>query len=223
MNKRGLEMHIYSEKPNSYFAKARMDLIQLIPPDSSNRILEIGAGSGETLLSIKRLGLGCEVVGVELMDIPNSNQFHGEIDNFIIGNIEGMHLNYSKEYFDVIICGDVLEHLVDPWRTLENLSFYLRPGGTFIACIPNVREFKTLFNLIVNGNFKYKHSGVLDKTHLRFFCKKNILDLMTHAGLQPTMIKPYLEVERKTWNLFTLGLLEEFIVTRYTVVAKKPC
>lgn len=116
---------MYQDKVKEYFSNPRHDLIGLIPKNENSKILEIGAGSCDTIIEIKRLKLAKEIVGVELMELTDSQQKSHEIDKLIIGNIENIDLDLPQDYFDVIICGDVLEHLIDPWNTLKKLHKYL--------------------------------------------------------------------------------------------------
>jgi 2-polyprenyl-3-methyl-5-hydroxy-6-metoxy-1,4-benzoquinol methylase len=107
--------------------------------------------------------------------MPSSNQTNFAIDKFIVANLEMEDLNLPKEYFDVIIAGDVLEHLVDPWKFVENLTKFLKKDGIFIICVPNIREISTISKIFFGGSFKYDpERGIMDKTHLLFLCKKKI-------------------------------------------------
>lgn len=72
-----------------------------------------------------------------------------------------------KKIFDYIILGDVLEHLTDPWKIVNELKQYLKKDGCLISSIPNIMHVSVLRNLVL-GNFTYEDSGILDKTHLRF-------------------------------------------------------
>ncbi len=65
-------------------------------------------------------------------DVADSQQENSEIDRLIIGNIENIELDLPNDYFDVIICGDVLEHLVDPWNTMAKLHKHLKQNGVII-------------------------------------------------------------------------------------------
>ncbi len=72
-----------------------------------------------------------------------------------------------KKIFDYIILGDVLEHLIDPWKIVNELKQYLKKDGYLVSSIPNIMHVSVLRNLVL-GNFTYEDSGILDKTHLRF-------------------------------------------------------
>jgi 2-polyprenyl-3-methyl-5-hydroxy-6-metoxy-1,4-benzoquinol methylase len=170
---------MYRDKDKKYFGQARFDLIGLIPVNEKNKILEIGAGNCETLVEIKRLKLAEEVTGIELVPLPGSQQENPGIDRLITADIEKIDRELPENYFDVIICGDVLEHLVDPWRTMKKIYKYLKEDGILITSMPNIREYHIMYRIFFLADFRYSDSGILDRTHLRFFCKKNILSLLT--------------------------------------------
>ncbi len=224
----GKETH-YRDKEKQYFSHVRRDVVSLLPSQSFQKVLEIGAGMGDTLLYIKRNKLAAEVMGVELVGMPGSNQQDPLIDKFQIADIEKDSINAPKEYFDVVICADVLEHLVDPWICIVKVCQHLKKGGLFIASVPNIRECRTLYNIIFRGDFKYDpRGGILDNTHLRFFCKKNILQLISSDSLSPIYCKPvflFKEVplgrKRRIINRLTLGLFVNFLTVQYICVAEK--
>ena len=219
-------MQIYDNKIPSYFSAIRMDLVGLLPSNPDQVILEIGAGSGSTLAYLKEKNLAKHVTGIELFEIKDSLQKNQVIDEFIIGNIENMDLEKFNEQFDVVICGDVLEHLIDPWKVVEKIASLIKPQGILIVSIPNFRDIKTLYNVFVKGDFKYEKSGVLDETHLRFFCKKNILKLLTTSSLKPVKIWPSFlknpnQINRKRMSELTLGIFKNFLTVQYLVIARK--
>jgi 2-polyprenyl-3-methyl-5-hydroxy-6-metoxy-1,4-benzoquinol methylase len=217
---------MYQDKKKNYFNNPRIDLIGLIPPNINNRILELGAGSGDTLVEIKKQNLAQEVVGVELMNLNDSQQKNPEIDRLIIGNIEKTDLDLPENYFDVIICGDVLEHLIDPWNVLKKLHKHLKQNGMIIVSIPNIREYHILYRILILADFKYSDRGILDRTHLRFFCKKNIISLLTSAMYTPVSIDSIFKLEKKISkkkiiDTLTFGLIRDFLTAQYVVVARK--
>ncbi len=215
----------YQEKAISYFNVDRHDLFQLIPAGRPGRVLEIGAAEGSMLVALKQSGKAREVVGVELMAFPGGGQDRPEIDRFIIADVEQQSLELELNSFDIIICGDVLEHLRDPWAALRYLAGFLRRGGTFVISLPNILYWRA-FGRIVLGDFRYSPSGVLDRTHLRFFCRKNMLDLVRSAGLGILSVEPSFRRHRqlkndRLMNLVSLGLAERFLAQQYLIVAEK--
>ena len=146
---------MYDEKQQQYFSYVRRSLLDLILQKNKNgNILEIGAGDGATILYAKENGYAKHINGIELCKIENSSQQSSQFDNFIIGNIEELSLPFKKNSFDVIICGDVLEHLINPNKTLQKLKPYLKQDGVLIASIPNIREWNTMKSIFLNGDFR---------------------------------------------------------------------
>lgn len=83
--------------------------------------------------------------------------------------------------FDLLCFNDVLEHTVDPWEILRQARDHINPGGHVLACIPNVQYAPVVWNL-VRGDFTYTQSGVLDRTHLRFFTRRTMVGLFESCG-----------------------------------------
>ena len=83
--------------------------------------------------------------------------------------------------FDAIVCGDILEHLRDPDRLLRQAKDWLKPDGTLVASIPNVRHHSVVRS-VLEGNWTYESAGLLDRTHLRFFTRREIEKLFFRAG-----------------------------------------
>jgi 2-polyprenyl-3-methyl-5-hydroxy-6-metoxy-1,4-benzoquinol methylase len=219
-------MKIYADKSQEYFSSARLDLISFIPAKQNNKILELGAGGGDTLIQIKHMGLAAEVVGIELFDMPESNQRHAAIDKLIIGNVEYMELNLPENYFDAIICGDVLEHLIDPWAVVKKIVRFLKKDGVIIVSAPNLREYRILSQIVFKGDFSYTKAGIMDKTHLRFFCKKNLIELLDTPALKVEQVASNIDTypattKTKIFNALTFNLFYDFFVTQFYLVARK--
>jgi GT2 family glycosyltransferase len=106
-----------------------------------------------------------------------------------IGDIEKMDLDslFVPSSFDVIMYGDLLEHLVSPEEVLKKTMKYLRPDGYLVVSLPNICHGDILLNMLM-GNFHYTSMGLLDTTHLRFFGLKNIIDLFSGCGYSITAI-----------------------------------
>jgi 2-polyprenyl-3-methyl-5-hydroxy-6-metoxy-1,4-benzoquinol methylase len=211
---------IYTTKPINYFSNIRHDIIRLINCKNCN-ILEIGCGQGNTLIELKKQGKAKFIAGIDIVDLNQSTK----LDKFILADIESEeNIDLPENYFDVIICADVLEHLKDPWNVLEKIKKFLKPNGIVVASIPNIREIKTLVSIFVKGDFKYVDAGILDKTHLRFFCRKNIIELFEKTGYKVEKITFDLSsfsLKRLMLLKLSFGMLEEFLVIQYLVVGRK--
>jgi hypothetical protein len=83
----------------------------------------------------------------------------------------------------VLVAGDVLEHLTDPWTVLRRFAAIVEPGGTVVVSLPSVRHWETIFAIAVQGRFPRRSEGVFDATHLRWFTLHDAWSLVEQAGL----------------------------------------
>ncbi len=216
----------YDKKNSDYFSNIRLDLVQFIRNESNLKVLEIGAAYGETLFYLKENGFASEAVGVDLFEDKKNPQNYKSIDNFIFGNIEEIYLEQYVNYFDVIFLPDVLEHLLEPKNVLNKISQYLKNDGKIIISMPNIRHYSALNKIFIKGDFQYEESGLFDYTHLRFYCKKNIIQLIEQSKYkviaEQSSIKNYKGKSfAKLFNKITLGVFEEFLSYQYFFVATK--
>ena len=93
----------------------------------------------------------------------------------------GSTCDFPPGSFDAIVCADILEHLREPDRLLRQARAWLAPEGRLIASIPNVRHHSVVRSLL-EGNWTYESAGLLDRTHLRFFTRREIEKLFYRAG-----------------------------------------
>jgi SAM-dependent methyltransferase len=198
-----------------------MPLLELIKSEPK-KVLEIGCATGQTLQYVKSIGAEL-AVGVEIFpDVAEVANSHAEVDRIIVGNIEELELDYPEDYFDLIIAGFVIEHVADPWSVMKKIHCYLRPGGQLVGSLPNVRHFSVLTPLIFQGKWEYQDEGIMDWTHLRFFTKSTILDLLTSTGFQSTQICCEINARRYRFlNFLTLNLLRDFLGYAYNFSAIK--
>lgn len=216
----------YEEKQEDYYSNVRHDLLTLLPKDAKNlRILEIGAGYGATLSFLKKEGIASEVVGVDIPENEGTLPFDN-IDAFFYADAEKLDLSEYKGHFDCIIFADVLEHLVYPKELLEQMKSLLNEDGFILLSIPNVRHKKALYKIFIKGNFTYEEHGLFDYTHLRFFCKKDMKELVSGGGYtieqMVSSLKTYNKPSgSKIFNAITFRIFEEFLSVQYLVKAKK--
>lgn len=155
---------------------AHMRMVRLV--GNGKRVLEVGCGSGFVSEQLKRNG--CTVTGIEL-DPERAAMAKKFCSKILIGNVEEMALDFPKESFDVILFGDVLEHLFGPEAVLRKVRPFLAEGGLLVASIPNVANWKIRL-LLLKGSFDYTDWGILDRTHMRFFTRKSAKSLIEKAG-----------------------------------------
>ncbi|CAM3951094.1 class I SAM-dependent methyltransferase [Smaragdicoccus niigatensis] len=146
----------------------------------SKRVLELGAACGDMTQALKNQS--CEVTVIEY-DEQNRAELEGIADRTIIGDLnDPATLDALDGPFDAVLAGDVLEHLLEPGRVLKQVSRLLAPGGRIVVSLPNVAHHDVRLALL-EGRWDYAPLGLLDSTHIRFFTRKTIRQLVASAGL----------------------------------------
>jgi 2-polyprenyl-3-methyl-5-hydroxy-6-metoxy-1,4-benzoquinol methylase len=153
-------------------------VVPFIGPDE--HVLDLGCSTGwQARLFVER---GCTVVGIEV-DVEAASRATAWCERVVVCDLDTADLGaeLGADRFDVVAAGDVLEHLRDPVRALRSLRSVLRSGGRVVASIPNVAHGSVRLALLT-GAFPYEESGLLDRTHLRFFTVSSLRDLFESAG-----------------------------------------
>ena len=134
------------------------------------KVLDVGTATGYVAEILS--GYECQVTGIEV-DPESARKAEGVCQKVVVGDVENLDLSgeLEKESFDVVVFGDVLEHLKDPLHTLKRLKPFLNPEGYVVASIPNVAHGSVRLALL-KGKFQYQSLGLLDDTHLRFFTRE---------------------------------------------------
>lgn len=212
---------------SEYSSFIRNEIIGLINKEREAEInvLEVGCACGATLLAIKNRYPYSNLYGIEFNE--GSASIAKKFASVTAENIENSQLSYDKKFFDYIIFADVLEHLYNPQKVLENIKEYLKDDGYILASIPNVMHYSVIQQLI-NGSWTYEDAGILDKTHIRFFTKNEIIKLFSNSGYRDIgigSIKSYMSAEDKKFikqigELSKVPVSEEFENYQYILMAK---
>lgn len=88
---------------------------------------------------------------------------------------------FKKSSFDAILLMDVIEHLINPNQLLSGIKQYLKPSGKLILSTPNIAFISMRFALL-RGKFEYTKMGIMDETHVKFYTKKTLLELLSKNG-----------------------------------------
>jgi 2-polyprenyl-3-methyl-5-hydroxy-6-metoxy-1,4-benzoquinol methylase len=216
-------MQDYSDKSGAYFQHARKEVAPLLPA-LPQRVLELGCGAGATLAWLKQQFAGVATVGIEI-DPQAADQARRHVDRVLCLDFENHDSPEDLGVFDVILCLDVLEHLVDPWAMVERLvAKHMQPGGTLIVSLPNVRHYSVLLPLLFLGRWDYADTGLLDRTHLRFFTRSSAMRLAAGDSRQVIAVHATgVERGRKTWwfDRMTFALFRPFFEYQYLIQVRK--
>jgi 2-polyprenyl-3-methyl-5-hydroxy-6-metoxy-1,4-benzoquinol methylase len=172
-----------SEGFNPSYTAARTGLLRLVPP-ACRRILDVGCATGATGAALKARDPAVHVTGVEI-DPAMGADARSRLDRVVVGDVSQPALlaELGTRSYDCVICGDVLEHLEDPWRVLRELVQLTARDAYVVASLPNVAHLST-FAALLRRTWPYRPRGIHDRTHLRFFARSNVETLFAQAGLR---------------------------------------
>ncbi len=194
-----------SAKAESYFSNSRPEVQQFVS-SNSKKILDVGCAAGFLGHALK-LKNNAEVWGVEINKDAAEKALH-KIDKVIVKPIEEALNDLPNNYFDSIICADVLEHLPNPESVLNRLKEKLKLTGEIIISLPNIMHYSVVLNLL-DRNFDYTEAGILDKTHLRFFTKKSIENMLESCGLRSVVVLNSYITDKIVYPDFFLSALKQ--------------
>jgi 2-polyprenyl-3-methyl-5-hydroxy-6-metoxy-1,4-benzoquinol methylase len=173
------QRHKYEYKVNPDTAAARV--IRLVGSDK--RVLELGPGPGSITRHLK--DNSCRVTALEMDEkaIEIVGEFCERIHCCDLNNADWPSLLADAGKFSTIVAADVLEHLYDPWTTLQEMQPFLAEDGYVVISLPHVAHHAVVACLL-NEDFEYQPWGLLDRTHIRFWGLKNIQKLVEDAGFK---------------------------------------
>lgn len=204
----------YLEKKNPWSSHSLIKSFLSTVPKRA-RVLDVGIATGMIGRYCQELGL--LVTGIE--PIAEWADFARPYYQLVINATLDQTPDQFLVGYDIIILGDVLEHLPVPEASLKRLVNLQKKACVVIISVPNVANIWVRFNLML-GKFDYDDRGILDRTHLRFFTQKSITHLLEFAGLEEgkIMVTPIpLELSSNFYQCHPLGILIYkclYIITR---------
>jgi 2-polyprenyl-3-methyl-5-hydroxy-6-metoxy-1,4-benzoquinol methylase len=159
------------------YQQPRSEMLAFLP-ERYGRVLEIGCDEGDFAARLRG-----EVWGVEL-NADAASVAAGRLHRVLTGTFEETRDVLPHSYFDVVVCNDVIEHMADHDIFLREIQAHIAPGGVLIGSVPNMRHYRALFELLVLRDWDYRDTGVLDRTHLRFFTARSLRRSLERAGFQ---------------------------------------
>jgi SAM-dependent methyltransferase len=174
--KTGGQAEPYSFKPAPDSSHAI--LLGMVDDGAPKRILDVGCGPGWVADELRRRGH--YVVGV---DSTTHDGVRDRVDEFHEADLEdGLPADVSGE-FDVVVAGDVIEHVRRPDRLMDQLAARLANDGEMLASVPNFAHWYPRGRVAL-GLFDYDQRGILDRTHLRHFTRRSFRRLVKESSLE---------------------------------------
>jgi 2-polyprenyl-3-methyl-5-hydroxy-6-metoxy-1,4-benzoquinol methylase len=218
-----LDTYVHRYAP--VYEQLRPDIQECVPVDA-RRILDVGCAAGLLGAALKQRQ-GCHVTGIEL-STALAETAATRLDQVLVANVETLPPTTFAQEFDCITCGDVLEHLRDPWAMVAKCAAWLRPEGRLIATTPNIGHWSIVRDLL-HGRWDIVPFSLLSWEHLRFFTRAGIEQLFHGCGLtlerlhgmvdeMPSVGKEFL---RQAETLVPGADLESLRIHEFLIVGRK--
>ena len=173
------KLKTYGSDKLQYNAENLPQILHWVTPNS--RVLEFGPAMGYMTHYMNNT-LNCSITAVELSE-EMAQHAKKHTEKIIIANLDtDAWENEIEGTFDYILFADVLEHLRDPEKVLQSASSFLKPNGSILTSIPNIGHSAIILSLL-DGEFNYTTYGLLDTTHIHFFTRKSIQNMMSNCRL----------------------------------------
>ena len=180
---------------------------------SNAKVLDIGSGTGGTT---KVINSGKENSVLCIEPDPARSAAARQRGLEVVTAVFDENLARELGKFDVVVMGDVLEHIANPFEILSNVRLVLSPGGKLLMSVPNVAHW-TVRTRLMFGRFDYQESGIMDSTHLRWFTIKTLIALLESAGFTVLSVNQ----SAGTWMTEYKSLPWRLLPTRIRVKAIK--
>lgn len=215
------ERHNYEYAVDTTSETAPANVVRMV--GQGKHVLEIGCGPGSITKILAQQG-GCQVIGLEVDPdaIKKVKPYCVQVIQADLNSSEWPSLLDGAERFDVVVAADVLEHLYDPWKALQQMAPLINSNGYLVISLPHVGH-AAVISCLINGDFEYRDWGLLDRTHIRFFGLKNIEALFAQANLKIIearyVIKPPEETEfAEGWSRLSSTLQDALMNCKHSEV-----
>ncbi|WP_298236985.1 methyltransferase domain-containing protein [uncultured Algibacter sp.] len=171
---------------NKSYIGLRTDLLKLIEGDF-NKVLDVGCALGTNGEYLLKNNIADTVYGIEFdakmaeeAEKCNTKVFCGDLNSTAFRKT----IINESPLFDYILFGDVLEHLLNPQQVLTDLKSRLNKNGKIIISLPNIAHVELFIQVYIKGTFPRNPRGIFDRTHLRWFTRKDVFNLLQDSELK---------------------------------------
>jgi len=167
-------------------------------------ILDVGCWDGNLGKALNYNKFKCYIDGIDIAKEMLFKAKKSGYRNIYHIDLNQVSISSIKKKYDLIILGDILEHLVDSNKFLKDVSSVLSKNGYLIVSLPNVGFIKYRI-LHVLGKWNYTETGIMDKTHLRFFTLGSMKEMFFRYGFNVIGQKSLCAVPFAFWYFKILG------------------
>ncbi|MFH0773969.1 MAG: class I SAM-dependent methyltransferase [bacterium] len=149
----------YWQTQNSYILKKEKELISVIAEQEARVALEIGCGEGANMVNLQSMGYKASFFGVDFspgkIEFCKSHSLKGT--NFICA--DALCLPFLENTFDMVFCRDLLHHVKEKEKCVNEMVRVVKPKGKVIIIEGNGKKFTNfVFSLLFSGESGMKNS-----------------------------------------------------------------
>ncbi|MBU18561.1 MAG: hypothetical protein CL725_12795 [Chloroflexi bacterium] len=191
-----------------YYQQDRSEILQLLhePP---KKILDIGCGKGGVANMLRSKYPGVQIVGFDKF-VDQQFDYAAVFAEFHQVDLSAPWPELDYTQFDHILLLDVLEHLVDPDQALKSVKDRMRHDAKVVVSLPNFHAYGNLLEIVRTGRFQYRESGILDRTHLRFYGQDDARELLTQHFRIDEFVPHHLTPRSRVNKLASVVLGEKY-------------
>ncbi|MDB5392786.1 MAG: class SAM-dependent methyltransferase [Rhodospirillales bacterium] len=162
----------------SYQGESSVAVLRRVPM-SATRILDVGCGSGGNARVLSLRGQCVDGITLSPQEAEDAKAYCAKIYAHDLET--GLPPLPAEQLYDAVICSHVLEHIVQPEALLTDVRAHLAPSGVLIIALPNLMLWKSRLRLML-GDFEYTESGLMDRTHVRWYSFASARRLLERNG-----------------------------------------
>ena len=163
---------------------SHQQLVQIIRRYGRSPILDVGAAQGFLGQMLKGAEFQIDAVEPNPVWAERAAPFYRQVWPLAIEDAP-----LPARVYRVVVCADVLEHTADPITVLRTLRNVATDDALFLISVPNVAHLAVRLLLLL-GQFPRMERGILDRTHLHFWTRRTIREVLAEAGLETLRVRP---------------------------------
>ncbi|MBN1795979.1 MAG: polysaccharide pyruvyl transferase family protein [Sedimentisphaerales bacterium] len=194
-----------------YYSKCRGDLFDLIP-SACKSVLSVGCGWGLTEAELIKRGFNAAAIPLDAVVAESAKMRGIEV---LSPDFEDAKKELGQRKFDCILLTDVLAHLPEPGRFLEEYSGFLSDDGCMLITSPNFKFLR--YNREINNRTADKS---FDKTSIHLTTKQIIMEWVKKGGLNLTEMRYNFNRRFNKISKLSFGLMNQYLGREIILLAK---
>lgn len=172
--------HAFAHSYASYHENDRAEMLRLVP-GTARALLDVGGGCGNFARAfLAHGGAQARVVDASARAAAQAQAAGLAVSVGRFGEVE-VPPPAGQTGYDLVAMLDVLEHMADPQPALLAARQNLAADGHLLLSVPNVGHWSVVWDLL-HGRFDYLPVGILCNTHLRFYTRSSLTQLLSDCG-----------------------------------------